>query len=293
MTQTVVVAGISGDLGRRIGAALVQQGANVKGIIRSGTPDGMQRGLESRGITLVESAYKLEDLANICRGADCVVSALNGLEDVILRQQGLLLTAALVTGVPRFVPSDFSLDYTRTTSGENRNLDLRRRFRDRLNTSDIRATSILNGAFSTILTHDAPIILTKIHRVLHWGDVDQKLDFTTKDDVAEFTASAALDPKAPRDLRIAGGSLSPREIAALVSELSGHTYKTLRAGGIDRLSRVIRLTKAMSRAPDAIFPAWQGMQYMRDMMSGRGHLSPLDNARYGKMDWTDIRIMIQ
>jgi len=28
------------------------------------------------------------------------------------------------------------------------------------------------------------------------------------------------------------------------------------------------------------------MQYMRDMLSGRGKLTPLDNARYGKTDWT-------
>ncbi len=32
--------------------------------------------------------------------------------------------------------------------------------------------------------------------------------------------------------------------------------------------------------------AWQGMQYIRDMSSGRGKLSPLDNDRYGKTAWT-------
>lgn len=34
--------------------------------------------------------------------------------------------------------------------------------------------------------------------------------------------------------------------------------------------------------------AWQGMQYVRDMASGRGKLLPLDDARYGTTDWTRV-----
>jgi hypothetical protein len=40
---------------------------------------------------------------------------------------------------------------------------------------------------------------------------------------------------------------------------------------------------------DAVFPAWQGMQYLRDMASGRGKLEPLDNDRYGRRPWTSAR----
>jgi hypothetical protein len=42
-------------------------------------------------------------------------------------------------------------------------------------------------------------------------------------------------------------------------------------------------------ASDAVFPAWQGMQYLRDMASGRGRLLPLDNDRYGQMPWIGAR----
>lgn len=290
--DTVILAGVTGDLGARIGRALLRKGAEVRAIIRPGTPKDKRRQLEAMGFTLAESAYDAPSLTAICAGAGCVVSALNGLEGVIVGQQGVLLDAAVAAAVPRFIPSDFSLDYTRTRAGENRNMDLRRMFRGRLDAAPLRATSVLNGAFSTVLTDDAPILLPKVRRVLHWGDANQILNFTTKDDVADFTADVALDPDAPRDLRIAGGSASARELARIATDLSGRQYRTIRAGGIKRLGLVIGLTQRVAPAEGDVFPAWQGMQYLRDMMSGRGQLMTQDNARYGKPDWTDIRSMM-
>jgi len=41
-----------------------------------------------------------------------VVSALAGLRDVIVETQAALLDAAIKARVPRFIPSDFSIDFT-------------------------------------------------------------------------------------------------------------------------------------------------------------------------------------
>jgi len=60
------------------------------------------------------------------------VSALAGLRDVIVEAQTVLLDAAIKAGVPRFIPSDDSIDFTKFPAGENRNLDLRREFHQRL-----------------------------------------------------------------------------------------------------------------------------------------------------------------
>ncbi|MGY9047686.1 hypothetical protein P775_21065 [Puniceibacterium antarcticum] len=290
--DTVILAGATGYLGERIGRALLRKGADVHAIIRPGAAQAKRQHLEALGLTLVESAYDVPSLTTACGGAVCVISALNGLDDVIVGQQSALLDAAVAAGVPRFIPSDFSLDYTRTRPGENRNMDLRRKFRVRLDAAPIRATSVLNGAFSTVLTDDAPILLPKVWRVLHWGEASQPLDFTTKDDVADYAADAALDPDAPRDLRIAGGSASATELAQIATALSGQRYRTIRAGSMGGLGLVIRLTQRLAPSDGDVFPAWQGMQYLRDMMSGRGQLMTHDNARYGKADWTDIRTMM-
>ncbi|KQP91900.1 NmrA family NAD(P)-binding protein [Methylobacterium sp. Leaf117] len=285
--QTVALAGIGGDLGGRIAAALVARGVQVRALVRSGST------VPVPGVTAVSVDYAdAAALVAACRGADCVVSALNGLEPVILDAQGRLLDAAVAAGVPRFIPSDFSLDFTGTQPGDNRNLDLRRAFMARVDRTPIRATSILNGAFADLLTGDAPIVLQRPRKVLYWGDADQLFDFTTKDDVARYTASAALDPAAPRFLRIAGDVVTARELAATMSDLTGRPFGLWRAGGLGRLGLLIRVVRALTPASDAVFPAWQGMQYLRDMASGRGKLAPLDNGRYGTVSWTDARTVL-
>ena len=209
-------------------------------------------------------------LREACAGGSCLVSALNGLEPVMIGLQGRLLDAAIAAAVPRFMPSDYSLDFTKTRPGDNRNLDLRRRFMERIGAMPIRPTSVLNGAFADLLTGQAPIILHGRHRILYWGDADQKLDFTTKDDVADYAAAVAQDDAAPRLLRIAGASVSPRELADIMTELTGTKFSPFRAGGIGLLSAAIAVTRTLSPRSAAPFPIWQGLQYMRDMASGRG-----------------------
>lgn len=287
--RTIVVAGATGDLGARVAKALVQRGTGVRALVRMGTPDTKQSAVRASGATPVEVDFgDPAALAKACIDADCVVSVLNGLEPIMIDLQTRLLDAAVAAGVPRFMPSDFSLDFTKTKPGDNRNMDLRRAFQARVEHAPIRAQSVLNGMFTDLLTGEAPIILHKGRRVLAWGDVDQLLDFTTKHDVADYAADVALDADAPRFSRIAGDSVSARQLAGIMTQLSGVTYKPLRPGGLGLFSLVIALVRALSPKTDEPFPAWQGMQYMRDMASGRGKLTPLDNARYGKADWTSV-----
>jgi nucleoside-diphosphate-sugar epimerase len=286
----IVLAGGSGDLGGRIARALAERGARVRALVRSQTTAVKRAELTAGGAEIrVVDDGDAGALSTACTGAACVVSALNGLEPAIIDVQGRLLDAAIAAGIPRCIPSDFCLDYTHTRPGDNRNMDVRRAFAARIERADIRATSILNGGFAELLTGDAPIVLPKIAKILYWGSADQALDFTTKDDVARYTAAAALDPAAPRYLRIAGTVVTPRSLAETMTALTGKRYGLLRAGGIGMLSGVITIAKAVAPQRGEVFPVWQGMQYMRDMSSGSGKLQPLDNDRYGAMHWTSAR----
>lgn len=292
--QTIVLAGAGGDLGDRIATALVARGADVRVLVRPGTSAAKTGAVSAPGVTPVVVDYgDAASLTQACRGATCVVSALNGLEPVIIGAQGLLLDAAVGAGVPRFIPSDYSLDFTKTRPGDNRNLDLRRAFMRRVDSASIRATSVLNGAFADLLTGEAPIVLNRPKKVLYWGSADQAFDVTSKDDVARYTALVALDEAAPRFLRIAGDVVTPRMLAATMTALRGTTFGLWRAGGIGRLGALIRVVRTLTPRSDAVFPAWQGMQYLRDMSSGLGKLEPLDNDRYGAMPWTKAQDVLR
>ncbi|WP_254245022.1 aromatic alcohol reductase [Hymenobacter sp. BRD67] len=287
---TIVLAGATGDLGQRIAQALLAHGARVRALVRPGNTRPEVAALRAQGVTIVEVDFtSVPALTQACAGAACVVSALSGLRDVIVDTQTRLLEAAVAAGVPRFIPSDFAIDFTRLPEGSNRNLDLRREFGRRLDQAPIRATSVLNGMFMELLTGQAPVVLFKIKRVLYWGSADQPLDFTTIDNTAAFTAAAALDPTTPRYLRVAGEVASIRDLQRAATEATGQRFRRLRAGGLWLLKLMIRVTRRLVPAPNEVFPPWQGMQYLHNMFTGLPRLTPLDNARYPDIRWTSVR----
>jgi nucleoside-diphosphate-sugar epimerase len=288
--STIVVAGATGDLGGRIAKALLERGASVKALVRPGTAQERIERLQKLGVAIAPvDLNNASKVTSACSGASCVVSALQGLRDVIVDAQTALLDAAIKADVPRFIPSDYSIDFTKFPAGENRNLDLRREFHQRLDQSSISATTIFNGAFAELLTGQMPLILFKVKRVLYWGDADQRMDFTTMDDTAAFTASTALDSSTSRFLRIAGDQLSARELTAVVSAVTSKRFRLFRPGGLGMLGALIKVARTVAPAEQKVFPAWQGMQYMRNMFEGRAKLEPLDNDRYPGMRWTTVR----
>ncbi len=291
--KIIVVAGGTGNLGSQICTALVALGAEVRVLVRFTTEDKKADALKAMGVHVVKVDFSAtDDLAAACKGASCVVSALAGLEDVILGTQKRLLEGAIAAGVPRFIPSDYSIDYTKFDDGENRNLDIRRKFYNYISTVPIKPTSIFNGAFMDMLTDEIPMILFNKKWVLYWGNADHKMGFTTVEDTAQFTAYAALDDTCPRDLHVYGDQISPREISTTLAKITGQPFKMIRTGGLFLLSSIIKITKFFSPAKEQLYPAWQGMQYMRNMIDKRSVIVTLDNSRYGGIQWTSVQDLL-
>ncbi|MET4076468.1 NmrA family NAD(P)-binding protein [Hymenobacter sp. UYCo722] len=287
---TIALAGATGDLGFRIAQALLKRGATVRALVRAGNHKPVITALQDLGAEIIEVDFNsVAALTKACMGATCVVSALSGLRDVIVDMQKRLLDAAVAASVPRFIPSDFCIDYTRLAPGSNRNLDLRREFNQRLDHAPVQATSILNGMFTDLLTGQAPVVLFGLKRVLYYGSADQPLDFTTIANTAEFTAAAALDPTTPRYLRVAGEVATVRGLQKAASDATNQPFKLLRVGGLWVLGTMITATKALMPTSDDVFPPWQGMQYLHNMFTGLPKLNPLDNDRYPDLRWTPVR----
>ena len=290
MGKIIAIAGATGNLGGKIVKALRAKGAEVRAMVRLETDDLKIKELERQGVSVfqVDTGNKAE-IAKHCLGADCFVSALAGLEETITETQKIFLEAAVEAHIPRFIPSDYSLDFTGLKEGENRNLDLRRAFHRYLDKSAIKATTVFNGAFMDLLTAEMPLILFKQKRILCWGNPNQIMEFTTTQNVAEFTAAAAMDDNSPRYLRIAGDRLSCSDFVKLLTELTGSRYQLFRPGGIPVLNFLIRMTRFFSPSKTELYPAWQGMQYMRDMMEGRIVFRKYDNGRYSDIRWTSVK----
>ncbi|WP_263092307.1 NmrA family NAD(P)-binding protein [Curtobacterium sp. RIT-PI-V] len=290
MTTTVLVAGATGDLGGRIVRQLLQHDTRVRVLTRPSSTGAQRQFADGDRIDVVSAAYTdASALVAALAGVDVVVSAVSGTRAVIVDAQRALLDAAVQAGVPRFIPSDYAADYRSITPGSNRNFELRREFAATLDAAPIRATSVLNGAFTDMLTGQAPLILFDRQRVLYWSSADQVLDFTTKDDVARVTALVALDANAPRVVEVAGDRVTARSIADTLSRLTGTPFRLQWAGTTGTLSAMARIGRRLSKDDAEPFPAWQGMQYFVSMFSGEAELHHVDDERSGPHGWTSVR----
>lgn len=290
MKNNILVAGATGNLGGRICRELINRGASVRAIVRGSAEQEKVERLRGLGVLVqVINLDSAEEISRACEGVNCVVSALAGLADVIVDLQTRVLDAAIKAGVGRFIPSDFCTDYNFLKPGENRNFDLRRTFKTYLDGTEIRATSVFNGAFADILKYNTPVLNLKDKHIGYWGDKRHwKLDFTSMDNTAAFTAMVALDEAAPRDLQIASFQISPEELQIHAQALTGTTFSIHMLSSMEDFAKYINHQRANDPAGEKeLYAKWQQSQYMYSMFST--HHEHLANDRYSGIDWLDAK----
>jgi nucleoside-diphosphate-sugar epimerase len=289
--KTILIAGVTGMLGHQIASALLARGdCSVRALVRPGGYRGEkgQRLEELRGHDLQTVEGDLlapETLPAACEGADTIVSAVQGGEDVIVRGQTNLIEAADKSGVPRMIPSDFSVDLHRLDYEDHVWLAHRKRADDAFQGKSIKPTSVLIGGFMEVVVNPILGLVDWDEGVFtYWGDGEQPCDFTAIADAAEYTAAAALDDGlAGRPLRVAGDVLTMKEFHARIEESAGRKLEPRHAGSVEDLRRTIEDKKREDPANES---AYAFHQYVWAMVSGKGKLDPLDNGRY-----PDIRPM--
>lgn len=283
MDKLILVAGATGNLGEKICRELIKNNAKVRAIVRESSSQKKITALEKMGVEIMKvDMNNKADLSNACKDVSCVVSALAGLHDVIADTQKTLLDAAVEAGVPRFIPSDFSTDFTQMPTNENRNFDLRKEFESYIDQTPIKATSVFNGCFAEVLRYNTPLYNVAEKTIAYYdGKEDWKIDFTTMDDTAAYTAKVALDETAPRHLRIASFSVSPKDFAGL----SG--FKLVHMGSMEDFSRYNKAQRAAHpEGEKELYAKWQQSQYMYSMFLV--HHNSFDNNRYPELSWSPV-----
>jgi hypothetical protein len=71
--------------------------------------------------------------------------------------------------------------------------------------------------------------------------------------------------------------------------VTGKKFRLFHAGSLVMLSMIIKIARKIAPGEKELYPAWQGMQYMRNMLDERSKLDTLDNNRYPAMHWTTVR----
>jgi nucleoside-diphosphate-sugar epimerase len=292
--QTVLIAGATGNMGSKIATALAQkEGVKLRALVRSqtGRDERQQQQLahlQALGIELVEG--DLNDFASLeraCSGVDTVLSAVNanGNPDVELTGQLNLLNAAKTAEVSRFMPSDYSADYTKLQLGDHHNYDFRIQVAQAVKQSGLNYTFIMSGAFMEVFF--APffgVFDFQNGTVEQWGDGNTPLDLTTMDDAAKYTAEAVVDSSAINTaFQFAGDVITMNDIVATYQNVTYQSLNVQHKGSIAGLKTQI---EALKNDPNPW--SYIRLQYLWIMESGIVKLEHLVNDRYPNIHPTSV-----
>jgi nucleoside-diphosphate-sugar epimerase len=286
---TVAVAGASGALGRRICRALANKpNVVVRGIVRQGSPvrpEVLQEFLEMErvhGVCIVQANLENQEQLRIAlQDVDVVISALAGDVSVILDGQKRLINAAVEAGVRKFIPSDFCPKLDSLQSGDNPWLDFRRDFAAYARTlKNIHVVHVYTGCFSEVFWSCFGIYDKEARAIRYYGSAEQRMDITSMQDVAEFTAEIALDESAPESVNIVGDTLTLIQLQGIYKEVTGLQLNLTKLGEISDLRKEIQELRQQNEK-DA--HAYAHLMFQLPVFDGNGLLDKHMNSCYPQL----------
>ncbi|KAJ6044385.1 hypothetical protein N7499_006889 [Penicillium canescens] len=280
MAPTVGIAGVTGKFAQCIIKALqVYPTVSIRGYCRS--PHKLPKDiLASDKIEIV--AGEFDDYGSIrsfVRGSDVVICCYFGGPEVMIQGQKLLIDACEEEGVPRYIASDFAVDYTKIPPGALFPKESAKIIMEYLKSKKVAGVHILTGGLmETFWSEFFGIWRSETCSLSIWGNGEDSWELTTFPTAAAYTTEVALDRSAVGVLRFRGDRKSPKEIKETFERVYGSQMHLDRQGSINELYEAVE--EAFRRDPNDIaswaprcFAFWctNGMAYLGDN---------LDNERY-------------
>jgi len=173
---------------------------------------------------------KPETFRGVTKGIHTVISAVLGDRNVLWEGQCNLLKDSIENGVKRFVPSDFTIDVWNLPQGENCFIDQHLNFRKRLEQSNVKGLYFSNGVLM-----ESYFWFARKYGFNYFGDINQKINLTAQEDVAEVVALAISNRERFGDVRYYGSSMSTRELTDLYNMISGEKLEPKCLGSLEDL----------------------------------------------------------
>ncbi|KAL2688940.1 hypothetical protein Neosp_002990 [[Neocosmospora] mangrovei] len=297
---TVGLAGITGKFGRLLASKLLQSpGIHLRGYARD--PSKVIPALaESPRLKLFKGeAFDDAAIKPFVTGCDVVVCAYLGADDLMVDGQKKLIDACEEAGVPRYVASDWALDYTKLSLGELFPKDPMIHVKAYLETKQtVKGVHVLIGGFmDPIFSPLFQVWDPEAKTLRYWGEGDEPWEATSYDNAAEFTAAVIADTSAvgikkcetPSGIVVGfvvvnesfldlADRKSIKEIAATFQEVYGIQPKLERLGSLDDLKTQMNALRAKN--PSDVF-SYMFLFFMYYWLNGQTFVGPVtDNERY-------------
>jgi uncharacterized protein YbjT (DUF2867 family) len=273
MTQTILVAGATGMLGRQIALQLTHQpDIRLRLLVRDTANKNLSL-LTSKGAELIEGdLINKSSLDRATSGVDVIISAVQGGPEIIIDGQIALAEAGKRNGAQRILPSDFALDLFKATPGEHMMFDMKAKADAHIATIGLEQINILQGAFMNMFLPGGGAVNYDAGTISFFGDGNQLIELTTVEDTARMTARVATDIHVPPGkFAFSGDRMSFRQAGDIIAKATGKPLQPVSLGTVDELRKMM---------PNAAPQKQVMLAYLLYMTNGQTALSDLQNDRY-------------
>ena len=197
--KTVGIAGITGKFARCILDNLLKDSfVSIRGYCRDPTklPDAVQSSSRVQ-ITKGESTDNAS-LRSFVQSCDVVICCYLGDNSLMIYGQKALVDACEVEGVPRYVPSDYSLDFRKLEYGQLPVKDPMKHIQEYIESKpNVTGVHVLIGAFmDTFFSPYFQVFDPQTKTFSYWGTGREAWEATSYANASEFVAAVALDENA-------------------------------------------------------------------------------------------------
>lgn len=281
MTITVGIAGATGKFALLL-ADNLRKSPNVQIRCFCRNPGKLPQDIRSPSqVTVIQGEATDEAaLRSFVHGCDVVVCCYLGDNVFMTNGQKLLIDACEHENVPRYVASDYCLDFTKLEYGDHPNKDPMKHVKAYLDTKkNVKGVHVLIGVFmETLWSRDLGIFHPDDNRITYYGTGDEIWESTTYGTAAEYVAAVALDRSAVDKQEFLGDRKSIRQIADDFADVYGQKPQLECLGTLEDLYKSMQAT--YQKDPSNL-NAWLAQFYQYYCTSGQTYLKEeLDNSKY-------------
>ncbi|GKZ33162.1 hypothetical protein AbraIFM66950_002948 [Aspergillus brasiliensis] len=238
MPTTIAIAGLTGKFAQCIASSLqAYPDVFIRGYCRS--PEKLPRSLLlARNIEVIKGEFDDKAAArSFVRGADVVICCYFGSPEVMVQGQKVLVDACEELNVPRYIASDFAVDYTNIPANAIFPKDSARIIREYLASKrTVAGVHILTGGLMETFWSEFFGCWDRTTRSLSfWGTGEETWDLTTYETAAAYTAAVALDKSAVGVLRFRGDRKTIIEIKDSFDKVYSVPLNLVNLGSIEEL----------------------------------------------------------
>ncbi|KAF3392677.1 hypothetical protein F1880_008627 [Penicillium rolfsii] len=293
MPSTIAIAGVTGKFSQCIIKALQQsRDVLIRGYCRS--PQKLPRAiLDSDQIEIIEGSFDdRESINRFVRGADVVICCYFGSPEVMVEGQKYLIDACEEEGVPRYIPSDFAVDYTKIPDGVLFPKESAKIIMDYLKSKRVQGAHILTGGLTeTFWSEFFGIWHPENCSMSAWGSGEEVWELTTYQTAAAYTAAVALDKSAIGVFRFRGDRKSYKEIQQIFGSVYGRQLRLDYLGSIDELYKNVQ--EAYNRDSQDVM-GWAPNCFTYWCTNGQAYLGDnTDNDKYPEVQAVNLESFLR